>query len=343
MKSIAYIIGDFYMGGIPNFLRTLARHLQGEFNFHFIATDNSNIHPEFHNLGKATYLGQKWDKITKYLSENKIDLVQYGNKLQYKQCAIKAGVPVIVERTAGPRSCKLDRSGITHVISSTKGTVPLIQSNYKGQISIIYNGLDLNRFKSIQPNRLHFKPDDIVVCYCARMGGVGQGFEILLQAILQARKTHDIKLVLIGDKPEHSAEDIRPKLRKLAKPMGEDCVFTGALDNPLPVMAGADIYVCPARHHGISNSILEACALKKPIIATNVGQTNEIVHNGHNGYLVPVNDIDAIKECIIKLADMPKQRARMGHFSLGVVQREFNIEIQARKYRELYNKLLGEA
>ncbi len=43
-------------------------------------------------------------------------------------------MPVIIERTAGPRSCKLNRAGVTHVISSTKGTVPLVRDNYDGPV-----------------------------------------------------------------------------------------------------------------------------------------------------------------------------------------------------------------
>ncbi|KKM67116.1 hypothetical protein LCGC14_1474340, partial [marine sediment metagenome] len=216
----------------------------------------------------------------------------------------------------------------------------LIRYNYDGPISVLYNGVSIDRFANIKPDRLHFKDDDFVVCYCARIGGVGQGFDVLIKAVLEARKTHDIKLVLIGDKPKSSAEDVRPMLRKLAKPMGSDCVFTGALLDPLPVMAGADMYMCPARHHGISNSIIEACALGKPVVATDVGQTNEIIHKGRNGFLVRIGDVKAIKDAIIKLKDSPHKCKRFGHYGQGLVKRQFNIDIQAPKYAELYEKLL---
>lgn len=343
--TVAYIIGDFRVGGIPNFLGNLAARLQDDFAFHFIATDNSDINPRFKSLGEAVFLGHKWDQITKYLKEHKVDIVQYGNKVQYKQCAINAGVPIIIERTAGPRSCKLNRDGVTHVISSTRGTVGLIKSNYNGPLTTIYNGIDLDEISNIKPDRLHFKKDDFVVCYCARIGGMGQGFDVLIKAVLKARQTHDIKLVLIGDKPEHSAEDVRPKLRKLAKPMGSDCVFAGELMYPknISIMAGSDIYVCPAKHHGISNSIIEACALKKPIIATNVGQTNEVVHDGRNGFLVGMGDVHKLTKYIIQLAELPKQRERLGHYGFGLIDREFNINKQSIKYKDLYNKLLDEA
>lgn len=331
---------DFMIGGIPTFLYNIAKKLQDKFDFHFLATDNCDIHPHFGEVGIALYTGNDWDYITQYLQENKIDIVQFGNRIEYKECALKAKIPIIIERTAGPRSCNLNRKGVTHVISSTKGTVPLIKRNYNGPISILYNGISISGFTNVISDRLHFQKNDFVVCYCARIGGIGQGFDVLIKAVLEARKTHDVKLVLIGDKPKSSAEDIRPMLRKLAKPMGSDCVFTGALLDPLPVMAGSDLYVCPARHHGISNSIIEASALGKPIIATDVGQTNEIVHNGHNGFLVRVGDINSIKDLIIKLKDSPNKCERFGYYGAGLVKREFNIDIQARKYLELYEKLL---
>ena len=338
--KILYFLQSFYIGGIETCLYNIALKLKDEFDFHFIATENPDIHPRFHEVGKAKYFGRNFEAINNYLIFHQPDIVQYGNQQWYRDIALHAGVKTVIERTAGPRSCNLDRAGVSHVISSTKGTVPLIRKNYDGPLSVIYNGVDLNRF-DVTPDRLHFKDDDFIVCYCARMGGRGQGFDVLIKAVLEARKTHDIKLVLIGDKPKSSAEDIRKELRRLAEPMGSDCVFTGALLDPIPVMAGADLYVCPAKHHGISNSIIEACALAKPIIATDVGQTNEIVLDGQNGFLVPPNSVQYIKNFIIALKDSPQKRQRLGERGRKLVEEEFNIDIQAAKYAEVYRKLLS--
>ena len=134
---------DFMIGGIPTFLYNLTSSINDEFECHFIATDNKNINPCFHKVGKAVYLGNSKAKIVEYLKKNKIDIVQYGNKDLYRKCALNAGVRVIIERTAGPRSCSLPKDNITHVVSSTQGTIPLIQKNYNGPISTIYNGVDI--------------------------------------------------------------------------------------------------------------------------------------------------------------------------------------------------------
>lgn len=341
--KITYLIGDLHMGGWPTFLLNLCKGLRDDFEFSFIAVDNKSINPRFHELGKAEYLGNNLEAINHRLITQKPDIVQFGNKEWLGKIAKNVSNSIIViERTAGPRSCNIGRSSVDYVIASNEGTIPLIRKNYQGPLEIIRNGLDVDYYKSVQPDRLHFKPDDFVVCYCARMGGRGQGFGVLLNAVLKARETHDVKLVLIGDKPEHSAEDIRPKLRKLAKPMGDDCVFTGALDNPAPIMAGANLYVCPAFHHGISNSIIEAAALGKPVVATDVGQTNEIVLAGTSGILVKPGDIDGIASAIIKLKDSPKKCQQYGQAGQELVEREFNVKKQALRYKELYKRLLAE-
>jgi glycosyltransferase involved in cell wall biosynthesis len=343
MNKICYIIGDLSMGGWPTYLINLATELRGQFAFSFVATENPNIHPKLTELGDTQYFGKhNWDGIGHYLIQEKPDIVQYGNQVEIKDTAITARVPILIERTAGPRSCGLNKKGVTHVIASNNGTINRICQNYDGPLTIIKNGVDVDYYNQVKPNRLHFKPDDFVVCYCARIGGVGQGHEILIKAVLEARKSVDVKLVLIGDKPEHSAEDVRPKLRKLTKPMGNDCVWTGALENPASVIAGADLYVCPATHHGISNSLIEAAALGKPILATDVGQTNEIVKQGVNGVLLPANDVHAMATRIIFMYYNPTRRIEMGVAGKALVNQDFNIKTQAKQYADLYHQLLSE-
>lgn len=342
MKKICYVIGDLDMGGWPTFLINLATELKGQFEFSFVALDNPNINPKFDELGEAFYVGNNPVHLENHLLNYKPDLVQFGNKNLGK--LIKStGVPIVIERTAGPRSCNNDRTHVDYVVASNNGTIPLIRKNYDGPLSVIYNGMNLDRMKDVKPDRLRFGKKDFVVCYCARMGGVGQGFQDLISAALMIRKKQRVKLVLIGDKPESSAENIVPRLKDMAKHLGDDCVFTGALDNPLPIIAGCDLYVCPARHHGISNAILEACALGRPVVATDVGQTNEIVHQGKNGYLVQAQNVGSIAYAMAKLYGSPKKRKMFGEYSKKLIKEEFNIKAQARRYADLYTNLFNGA
>lgn len=338
--KIAYLLQSFYIGGIETCIYNISKNLKDKFDFYFIATENPDIHPHFNEVGKAYYFGNNWEVINNLLISKKIDIVQYGNKLEYKKLALNAHVPIIIERTAGPRSCGLDKSGVSWVISSSKGTVPLIRKNYSGPLSVIYNGADLDKYLEVPPNRCGFKDNDFVVVYSARYGR-GQAFDVLVNAVKIVRSKYDIKLILIGGPPNiKGAEDITSLIKKWVKPLGSNCKLTGFMLDPTRVMAAADVYCCPARHHGVSNTLIESSALSKPLIATNVGQTNEILHNNRNGYLVPVNRSDVMAQKIIELYENAEKRKQFGEYGRKLVEKEFNINVQSKKYEELYTKLL---
>lgn len=341
--KIAFLIQDFNIGGIPGFILRLSKRINDDFDLYFIATSEKNINNGFYDVGTPLYMGENWEKISKFLKEKSVDIVQYGNKIEYKECAINAGVPVIIERTAGPRSCNLDRSGVSYVISSAKGSVNTIRKNYSGPLSVIYNGISLDRKNTSTRDRLGFSDKDFIVCYSSRIGGVGQGFQYLIPAVVKAnRENKRIKLVLIGDKPKSSAEDIRPTLNKLAAPLKSDCVFLGEVSDPIDVINGSDICVIPSLHHGISNFAIESFMLEKPVISTQVGYMDEIVIDGKNGILVPPKNIEKLYNGINYLFENRDVCERFGKFGRKYVEKHFDIDKQASKYGSVYWNVLGE-
>lgn len=333
MKSkIAYVIQDLNYGGIPTFLLNLAPRLK-DFDLHFIATQNPKIHPAFKSNGAAYYCPKNLVGLLKSINPN---ILQYGNLVEYKNAGLAAGIPVLIERTAGPRSCHLDKMGVTWVVASSEGSVDLIRKRYKGPITVIRNGVDLGVMGEVKPERFHFKDSDFVLAYVARFGGVGQGHLDLLKAFSIVRRKHPVKLVLVGDKPAHAAQNILPTVRKALGKWGGDCIMTGAVDDPKSIIKGADLYVCPAHHHGISNSLIEAAALGTPVVATRVGQTDEVIDG--NGFLVPPKSPEKLAQGIIKAIEYPELN-RLGQMGLSLVERRFDINKQSQKYIELYRTL----
>ena len=73
--------------------------------------------------------------------------------------------------------------------------------------------------------------------------------------------------------------------------------MTGALKNPYPRMASADIFALLSRYEGLPNTIYESLILGVPVLATNVGGINEQIDDGKNGWLVDNNE-DSIAEKI---------------------------------------------
>lgn len=337
-NSILYILQSLSLGGTESYIRYLSRYLHSHYNLHFISTVNPEIHSEFHSLGQAHYI-KSHDSILSYMRRNHISIVQYANLPEYGKIAQEAKVPVIIERIAGPRSIKPTHY-CRHIISSSQGIVSAIRKTWTGDISIIKNGVYYD------PNILAERPlKGFVLVYPAARMGDGQAYDHLISATLKARKQNpNIRLILMGGKPNQKGyPDILPRLKKLTKPLLQDkaCVFTGALENPLPVIKGCDVICCPAKTHGISNGLIEGAYYSKPLIASDVGQTREICMNGKNGLLFRFGDIETLTQHIVKLAGNKELYAEYAKNSFSIADKEHNAEKQAKKHKELYDSLLS--
>ena len=105
-------------------------------------------------------------------------------------------------------------------------------------------------------------------------------------------------LWLAGDGPDRS------KLERLAAELGiaGRVVFLGWQDDPQAVIRGADIFVCPSRHEPFGNVIAEAMSCQIPVISTRSHGGGELVEDGINGLLVPVDDAGAMTDAMAQLA-----------------------------------------
>jgi glycosyltransferase involved in cell wall biosynthesis len=77
------------------------------------------------------------------------------------------------------------------------------------------------------------------------------------------------------------------------------------------VYQALDVYVVPSRQEGGPKGALEAMATGVPLVTTRVGQAPELVDHGRNGFLVDVEDAEAIAECVVRLRDDPTKRTAL--------------------------------
>lgn len=341
--KIAFLLQDFAIGGIETCLFNIARELNGEFEFHFIATHVKHIEAKFHDVGTAVYfpLGSS---LTRYLKDRQFNLVQTHNLREYVDHALAAGIPLIIERIAGNRAASNSKKGVDWVIASNRGTLPLIEKNIDlERVTVIYNGVDMETINSFPADRLGFLDNDVIVGRVSRLGR-GQNIHMLIRAMVRLSKKYPMaKLVVVGGTSRMpGAENVLPELVKLAKPMGANALFVGERDQPFGILQGFDIATCVSNHEGVPNSLIEAMAAGKPIVATDVGQVHELVHDGVNGILIPCNDEGALVQALEKLILNAKLRKEMGEAGRKNVFEDFNIKKQAHSYAQIYRKLLSE-
>lgn len=112
--------------------------------------------------------------------------------------------------------------------------------------------------------------------------------------------------------------------------------FLGKLDDVRPAIAAASVYVLPSYREGTPRTVLEAMAMGRPIITTDAPGCRETVIDGDNGYLVPVQSVDALVEAMMKFIHDPTLAPRMGKRSREIAEEKYDVhKVNAVMLREM--------
>jgi glycosyltransferase involved in cell wall biosynthesis len=103
----------------------------------------------------------------------------------------------------------------------------------------------------------------------------------------------------------------------------------------------ADVVVLASIKEGIPRSIMEAMALGKPVVASDVGGTNELVIDGVTGFLTPLKDPGIFSERLVRLINDTELRNKMGHEGLARVEKEFNESTIVDTWCDCYRRVLS--
>lgn len=193
-------------------------------------------------------------------------------------------------------------------------------------IPTIINGVDINKFKPDRTKHSMIKLINIGRFYPQK------NQKMLIKAFSEIHKQcPNTLLEIVGD------GYLRSELEAEVRSCGlEDAVIMEGESNSIPKkLNDSDIYVMSSDFEGLPVSVLEAMATGLPIVSTKAGGTVDIVKDSINGLLVPIGDVDALVNAILRLVTNPEERKAMGEES-RIMAKSFSIEECARKYQELY-------
>lgn len=175
-----------------------------------------------------------------------------------------------------------------------------------------------------------------LLCEIARLCDV-KGQRELVEATALVPEAH---LALAGDDLEQGGA-FRAMLEMLARERGvaDRVHFLGYRADAGAVLDQADVLVLPSWVEGLPLVVLEAMAHAKPVIATPVGGTAELVADGETGLLVPSRDPAALAAAIRTLVGDPELAARLGRAGRERVEREFSEAGMARRVLEVYDEV----
>lgn len=210
------------------------------------------------------------------------------------------------------------------------------------RIHVILNGIETCRFEA---DRLERSRTDV-----RRTLGLEEGTRVVVvPSVLREGKGHDLLLAAlpaIRDRvPEvrvlfaGGGERAGP-LRREARDRGLDdlVAFLGFRTDVPELLAASDLVVLPSLAEALPTVLLEAAAAGRPVVATRVGGTPEVVEDGRTGALVPPGDVEALGGAVADLLEDGVRARRFGRAARTLAKRRFGLQRQVDRTLALWRE-----
>ena len=213
------------------------------------------------------------------------------------------------------------------------------------KIDVVYNGVDTSNITASITNTTQCDNNDP-----ANRNKVGmvagldprKGHILFIEAapyVLQ--KTPDTSFHLIGSTSgnDEYLEEIRHKISELN--LQDNVILTGKVDNVYDYINALDIYCIPSKIEALSVAGLEAMALDKPIVATDVGGNYIAVKNDETGILTPATHAKEPRDAISYLLLNPELIKKYGIQGRKLVEKKFTLENSGKKLNDIFIKYVS--
>lgn len=183
--------------------------------------------------------------------------------------------------------------------------------------------------------RLGLAPDTFVVVGLGRLVPI-KGFDLLVRALpAVAAQIPSTRVVLVGD----GAERGRLDALACALGVGARLDLAGEVFGVTTHLAAADVLAVPSRNEGMGRVMVEAMALRIPVVATAVGGIPDVVVDGECGRLVAPEDADAFSAALIELGRDEALRRKLGE-AAEVRAESFSASVAREKLLAVYADLV---
>jgi len=212
------------------------------------------------------------------------------------------------------------------------------RQGYPQRIDVVYNGVALDGSSNHSIRSELGLPDGAPL-----IGEVGRLCDVKGQRELIQALAHvpEATAVFVGADLEQGGRFQR-ELEEVADALGvrERIVFAGRRSDVGAVLAELDVFALPSWTEGLPLVVLEAMARRRPVVATPVGGTAEVVVDGETGLLVPPRDPDALAAALRRLLADADLRRRLGDAGYDRVREHFSVETMTRRMLALYDEVL---
>lgn len=213
----------------------------------------------------------------------------------------------------------------------------------QSRVRVVHNAIDADTIQPTVPREqmrkeLSLPQESFVIGVIGRFSPE-KGQDIFVKAVAQASGIGtDLRVLFVGDGPEMD------RVKSMARDLGiEDrLIFLGYRDDIPNLYQAIDVVVIPSRSEGLPNVLLEALAVGKAVIATDVGGIAEVIEHRENGILLPANDVTSLAAALEEIYRNTELYNHITGNSRQSVKINFSTEARAKNIYSVYQELLSE-
>jgi len=242
--------------------------------------------------------------------------------------------------------CRLN----THIVPEGQGVLSDLAPICRKPLKVIGNGniagIDLGYFDwqnqqvlsaAAELKAQYQLQDKKVFCFIGRLN-VDKGLKELCQAFADLDQTKTALLIVGGLDDEKPIDEAT--LQQITQLSG--IIWLGLQADVRPALSAADVFVLPSYREGFPNVLLQASAMAKPSIVTNVSGSNEIIQQDVNGWIVPIKNVHALQSQMAAVIQINNAELRQkGQNALKFVTERFERRSYQQHLLQFYQDILS--
>ena len=369
-KTVVHLIRQGKIGGGESHVLSLVSRLNPEkFRSVVISFTDGPMIDALNKIGVASYVVPTTtpfnplvkNKVTRILEKEQADIVHaHGTRAASNvfRSASEVNAPMVY--TVHGWSYHKDQSKLLFtarktserfLVSKANHTICVSEANKAEGLSyfqmnratVIHNGVDFSRFNPQNDARDKIRLEcgipegSFCIAYIVRMTVQKDPLNMVRAAAIAAEKDANIHFLMAGDGPLlEAAKELAIELNVYHR-----ISFPGFRTDVPELLSACDAYALSSLWEGLPIGIIEAMGMEKPSVVSDIAANAELIEDNKHGYLVPMQNAEALAEGLLKLSLHPEQSKVLGKAASVKARKMFDLGLMTQRVEKVYEDLLG--